>query len=180
MDYDGHTTFKYRVEKEVKTAIADYNKETTELPDKDDKDYNKLARQEFNIEMFWKHPVSGDFPSITKILGNNHQSPELMETIKHNPQPYPEEKKVEFINFSLPENENMDFKVDGFTAMLIEQEIGMYHSLGKDIEQDDFDWLCQRRGFNVNEKNFLAKVMRKHPIGKNLEFDTTHESIKQV
>ncbi len=118
-----------------------------------------------------------DFPTITKVLGNAHQNPEVLALTKCNPQPFPEEKKVDFIDFSLPENDTLE--MDYMTEHLIKQEISMFLKIGKVITQDDVDWISRRRGFNVNQKNFLIRILRMDELGKSLEFDTTHESIRR-
>ncbi len=118
-----------------------------------------------------------DFPNITKVLGNVHQNPELLDLIKSNPQPLPEEDKVDFIDFSLPENDTLD--MDHMTEHLIKQEVGMFLHIGKPITQDDVDFISKRRGFNANQKNFMISILKMNELGKSLEFDTTHESIRR-
>lgn len=43
---------------------------------------------------------------------------------------------------------------------LVWQEIKMYIRLGKPVDLKEFIWLCDRRGFTLNERNYLKAVLQ--------------------
>lgn len=45
------------------------------------------------------------------------------------------------------------------TQHLIAQEISMWISLGKRVDQGEFDWVCDRRGFSHNWQHFLYRTL---------------------
>jgi len=52
--------------------------------------------------------------------------------------------------------ENGEFK----WGQLVWQEIDMYCRLGKIVDNEELDWLCQRRGFNVEMRMYLVCMLQ--------------------
>lgn len=44
-------------------------------------------------------------------------------------------------------------------VQLVPQEVEMWASLGNPVTQDEFHWLCERRGFNVEQQDFLRAYL---------------------
>ena len=51
---------------------------------------------------------------------------------------------------------------------LVNQEIWFYCKRAEQIEIEDFNDLCFRRGFNENQKRFLIDLFKHAGLGKNL------------
>ncbi len=45
-------------------------------------------------------------------------------------------------------------------AMLLQQELYMWSLIGQSITKNDFDWLCDRRGFNHEQRMFLVDGLK--------------------
>lgn len=58
---------------------------------------------------------------------------------------------------------------ENFKQMLIQQEIWMYNKLGEQVDPDEFDELCQRRGFNDTQKEELKLKIIESGLGDNLK-----------
>lgn len=51
---------------------------------------------------------------------------------------------------------------------LVNQEIRMYSSIGKPVDQGDFDWLCNRRGFSLEERTQVYDGLKKVGLADNI------------
>lgn len=177
MSRDGDVTYKYRTKEDIENYEKQWNDAANKPLGPDE------CIEEYDPTSTWHNCRQGDFLNIKKVLGNKHENPEMLELISENPQPFPEENKVEFIDFSLSESDKIkmiDVVRDELYMDLIRQELESYLSMGLEIDPAEFEVLCKRRGFNVNEKNFMIKALKYsiNKIGDQLEYDTTHESIK--
>ena len=63
----------------------------------------------------------------------------------------------------LPENkesgENYRPHRSFYWKQLVWQEIKMYIQIGKQVELSEFTWLCNSRGFSLNEQNYLQTML---------------------
>lgn len=55
-----------------------------------------------------------------------------------------------------------------FTKMLMLQEARFWKSQKKQVEKEDFDFICERRGFSEKNRNTLKEVLKRLGIGDNL------------
>ena len=46
-----------------------------------------------------------------------------------------------------------------FEASLIDQELSMWQKLGKAVDLNEFEFMCDRRGFNEEERKILAEEL---------------------
>lgn len=44
-------------------------------------------------------------------------------------------------------------------SQLVWQEIAMYNQIGEQVDADEFDWLCKRRGFSDLQRKTLAEAL---------------------
>ena len=66
------------------------------------------------------------------------------------------EDKIALENAGLSEKANRYF----YWNQLINQEIAMDIKINKKVTTEDFIWLCDRRGFTVNERNYLRSMLQ--------------------
>ena len=55
-----------------------------------------------------------------------------------------------------------------YWAQLVTQEIFMYIRLGKQVGPKEFNDLCERRGFDIDMKDYLKDMIKYVGLGKNL------------
>jgi hypothetical protein len=55
-----------------------------------------------------------------------------------------------------------------FKKELIDQEIRMFQLIGNPVSQEDLDWLCDRRGFSLEDKKLLVDVLKNKGLGSEL------------
>ena len=53
-------------------------------------------------------------------------------------------------------------------SQLVWQEAWMYISLAKQVEPEEFDWLCNRRGFDAMMRKYLEGMLRHVGLGRLL------------
>jgi len=53
-------------------------------------------------------------------------------------------------------------------TQLVNQEIFMYNKINKQLDYDEFESLCKRRGFNLAQKEFIIKAMSHIGLTKNM------------
>ena len=49
---------------------------------------------------------------------------------------------------------------------LVLQELRFWASMGKDVDQDEFDLLCERRGFYKEQAEYLVKIVAEIGLGQ--------------
>lgn len=74
-------------------------------------------------------------------------------------------------NNDLPEiNKKIKNEDDYFKwNQLVWQEIWMFISLAEQVTEDDFLWICDRRGFTKDMANYLKEMLIHVGIGKSLK-----------
>ena len=65
----------------------------------------------------------------------------------------------------LSKKENASF----YWRLLVLQEIGMYIGLAKQVTKEDFNWLCNRRGFDIYMRYYLKTMIIFVGLGKELK-----------
>lgn len=47
-----------------------------------------------------------------------------------------------------------------YWSQLVWQEITMFIQIGQPVDQEEFSWLCDRRGFNRLQREYLAAMVK--------------------
>jgi hypothetical protein len=130
------------------------------------------------MNLFYK----GDLPCFMGVIGNAHELPDYMELISV--QEEKQWKKVDFIDWT---NVNIshitDFDAIGYTidsafkSHMIKQELEMFGSLGRQVTLEELLFISNRRGFNINDINFIIKLLKREGL-TDIEYITEHPSRK--